>query len=76
MLFKDRLKALRVDHDITQREIAEYLNVSRTAYSGYENFGNEPDYFTLVKIPDYFDVSLDYLLCRTSTMTSYSKTQK
>lgn len=76
VVFKDRLKALRTDNDITQKEIAEYLNISRTAYSGYENFGNEPDYETLVKIADYFDVTIDYLLCRTNFKTSFSKSSK
>lgn len=76
MLFKDRLKALRIDNDITQKEMSEYLNISRTAYSGYENFGNEPDYATLIKIAEYFDVTTDYLLCRTDLMTSFSKSFK
>ena len=76
MEFKERLKALREDNDITQEELAIILNISRTAYAGYENSTREPSLTTLIKIADYFDVSLDYLLCRTNLDVPFSKANK
>ena len=51
------LKSLREDRNIKQKEIAKYLNVSQNTYSQYE---------TLIKLSDYYNVSVDYLLDRTS----------
>ncbi|MBE6068862.1 MAG: helix-turn-helix transcriptional regulator [Clostridium lundense] len=65
MMFKDRLKALREDSDLTQEQLAKILNITRTALSNYENTDREPSYALLIKIADFFNVSLDYLLCRT-----------
>lgn len=63
-MFSDRLKALREDCDLTQDELANRLNITRTALSNYENAVREPSYDILIKIADYFNVSLDFLLCR------------
>lgn len=71
--FKDRLRALREDNDLTQTEVAEALNLTRTAIANYENAIREPDLKTLIKLADYFDVSLDYLLCRTNLKISFTK---
>ncbi|MBZ5482413.1 helix-turn-helix transcriptional regulator [Bacillus sp. T_4] len=58
----DRLKKLRDKH--TQEDIAQYLGISRSRYSHYENERSEPDNKTLNKLADFFDVSTDYLLGR------------
>lgn len=50
----------------TQAEVAEKLNISRTAYAGYESGRNEPDLKTLIKIADLYGVSLDYIAGRYS----------
>ncbi|MDF2506133.1 helix-turn-helix transcriptional regulator [Clostridium sp.] len=71
MLFHERLKSLREDKDITQSEVAEALNISRTALANYENAIREPNLSLLVKIADYYNISLDYLLCRTNLMISF-----
>ncbi|MDP4144474.1 MAG: helix-turn-helix transcriptional regulator [Bacillota bacterium] len=76
MLFHDRLKALREDRDLGQEEVAEALHISRTALANYENAIREPSLSLIVKIADYYDVTLDYLLCRTNFMTSFSKSNK
>jgi len=76
VLFKFRLKALRQDSDLTQNELAKILNISRTTISGYENAGTEPSFEILNKIADYFNVSIDYLLGRTSISTPYPKKHK
>lgn len=46
----------------TQQEIADYLGISRQAYSNYETGKREPDYETLLKLGEYLDCSIDYLL--------------
>jgi transcriptional regulator with XRE-family HTH domain len=76
MFFNDRLKALREDNDLTQEELAKILHINRSTLSNYENIGREPNYTLLIKIADYFNVSLDYLLGRIDTQTPYSKKHK
>lgn len=46
----------------TQQEMADYLGISRQAYSNYETGKREPDYETLLKLGEYLDCSIDYLL--------------
>lgn len=58
------MQELRQRNDLSQGEIAARIGVARTRYSGYENTGREPDFETLTKIADYYDVSLDYLFGR------------
>lgn len=60
--FSDRLKILRSEKGILQRELADYLNVSRVTITQYENGSRSPDDETKIKIAQYFDVSLDYLM--------------
>ncbi len=64
--FGNRLKELREDNTIKQSELANMLNVARNTISCYESNINEPSLEILVKIADIFNVSLDYLLCRTN----------
>lgn len=64
-MFGKRLKKLREDKGMTQGFLAELLNVSRQSIGGYENDNVDPGIDTLVNIADVFNVSLDYLLCRT-----------
>ena len=60
-----RLKELREDRRIYQREMAELLGLSMRGYQGYETDQSEPKLATMVAIADYFDVSIDYLVGRT-----------
>lgn len=46
----------------TQQEVADYLGISRQAYSNYEAGKREPDFETLLKLGEYFGCSMDYLL--------------
>lgn len=59
-----RLKQLRTRKKRTQGEVAKVLGVTRPAYTAYETGKRNPDYETLQKIADYFEVSIDYLLGR------------
>ena len=63
-LFPERLKDLRLEKNVTQRAIAAYLNITDTAYGFYEQGKNYPNMEVLLKIADYFGVSLDYLMGR------------
>ncbi len=59
------LKALRNERKISQQQLAEIIMVSQQSVNKYENHDVEPDICTLVKIADFFNVSLDYLVGRT-----------
>lgn len=68
-----RIRDLREDHDLKQREIAQYLNCDQSLYSKFER-GERPlplDY--AIKLADYYRVSLDYLVGRTNEAKPYSK---
>ena len=60
-----RLKELRTARHITQLKLAMDLNMSQNTISRYETGEREPGLAELVKIADYFSVSIDYLLERT-----------
>ena len=64
-MFGKRLAELRAKMGISQYELAQRLHFSRGQIANYEQGTREPDFQTLVKIADFFDVSLDYLLGRT-----------
>lgn len=63
-----KLKELRKNNKQTQQDMANYLNIAPTTYSGYELGTSEPTIETLKKIADYYGVSLDYL-CEHETKT-------
>ncbi len=63
--FGNRLLLLRREKGLCQKDLAEYLHVSVSTISNYENGINHPDLHTLCCIADYFGVSTDYLLGRT-----------
>jgi len=60
-----RLKELRKKRGISQLKLALDLNMNQNSISRYETGSHEADYSTLIKIADYFNVSVDYLLERT-----------
>lgn len=60
-----RLKALRTEKGLSQKEIAEYLGISQPAYANYERQAREADYETLKKLSDFFNVSIDFILGKT-----------
>lgn len=63
-MFPERLKSLRTDRGISQIKLAKYFNYGSTAIANYESGRNEPSFDVLIKIADYFGVSVDYLLGR------------
>ncbi len=64
MVFKN-LRAIREDNDIKQKDVAKFLNISQNTYSQYENGVIALTAEVLIKLADYYDVSVDYLLDRT-----------
>lgn len=66
-----RLRFLREKKHITQQRLAIDLDMNQNTVSRYESGKRQADYETLIKIADYFDVSLDYLLERTNNPQRY-----
>ena len=65
MYFK-RLKDLRVDNDMTQKELADIFGISQQTLSDYEKGKYDLPNDLLIKYGDYFKVSVDYILERTN----------
>ena len=59
-----KLKELRQAYNLTQKELSDRLELSRVNYTRYENDNVRPDYETIIKIADFYDVSLDELFDR------------
>lgn len=74
--FKNVFKNLRVRAGYTQDGLSEVLGISRSAISMYENGNREPDFETLEKIADFFNVDMNYLLGKTTVTTSISSSKK
>ena len=63
--FGDRLRELRRERGMQQRELGELHNLSSSAIGSYERNLREPTLELLLQLSEYFGVSVDYLLCRT-----------
>lgn len=61
-MFDERLKKLREERGLTQKQVAEALEMNPRTYSSYENNEREPNSEILLMIADLFDVSIDYLV--------------
>lgn len=72
-MYENRLRDLREDKDLKQKDIADLLNIHQTTYSDYElNRLNIP-VSVLHTLADFYNVSVDYLLGRTNKKTPYPK---
>lgn len=60
----ENIRNLREDRDLRQKDLAAMLNVSQNTYSQYETGVIELTASTLIKLADFYDVSVDYLLDR------------
>lgn len=63
MVFEN-IRNLREDHDKKQEELADYLHIKQTTYSKYELGKINIPIEIFIKLADYYDVSIDYLLGR------------
>lgn len=59
------LKELRVESNTTQKTLADSIGITQQSVNKYENHNIEPDISTLIKIADYFNTSVDYLIGHT-----------
>ena len=62
---RNRIRDLREDRDLRQADVAEATGIDQRTLSNYETGKTSPDSFALIKLADFFDVSIDYLLRRT-----------
>ncbi|MBQ8239153.1 MAG: helix-turn-helix transcriptional regulator [Oscillospiraceae bacterium] len=72
-MYENRLRDLREDNDLKQRDLAQLLQIHQTTYSDYElNRLNVP-VTALHTLADFYQVSVDYLLGRTNEKKPYAK---
>lgn len=64
-LIKDRLKKLREEEGIIQKDLADKLHITRATIASYETGKSLPSLEVIIKYADYFNCSTDYILCRT-----------
>ena len=67
--FGERLKELRTNKNITQKQFAKIIGIEERSYQRYENGNSTPNYNVLIFIADYYNVSLDYLTGRSDNST-------
>lgn len=66
-----RIRDLREDKDLSQKELAKILGMSQTGYSKYETGENDIPTVILIKLADLYNTSVDYILGRTNKITPY-----
>lgn len=76
MKIGDRLKSLRLGNGLTQEQLAKKVNLSKANISKYESEDLEPNIATLGIFAEIFNVSVDWILGRTSDRTAHDKNPK
>ncbi len=71
----NRIKDVREDRDIKQKELAKMLDIPITTLSGWENQKYEPPFEYIIKIAEIFNVSVDYIICRTNNPSNDNFTE-
>ena len=71
-----RLRDMREDHDLSQRQIGEVIGLSQTGYSKYETGENDIPTETLITLADFYGTSVDYLLGLTDQKQPYPKSKR
>lgn len=69
--YVDRIRELREDNDLRQKDIAEILGTTQQVYSRYEKGENEMPIRHLITLSRYYDVSVDYILGETDDKKRY-----
>lgn len=64
MIFSERLKELRLEKDLSQKEVADLVHVNRVTYTNWERGKREPSFENFVNLADLLEVSLDSLFGR------------
>ena len=73
LTYMEKLRGLREDNDLKQKQLADLLQVHQTTYSDYELGRLNIPVAALHKLADFYNVSVDYLLCRTNEKRPYPK---
>lgn len=60
-----RIQDLRIDSDLSQKKIGEILHISQSSYSHYETGSRNIPIEMLIRLADYYDTTIDYLVGRT-----------
>lgn len=71
-----RLKDIREDHDLNQSFIADLLHVKQNTYSNYENGRREIPIEALIKLAEFYNTSVDYILELTDEQYPYPRKKK
>lgn len=72
-MISKRLRLLRNEKKLTQEEISNFLSITRQAYSKWESGERKPDIESLVMLADFYNVSLDFLACRTDIRYNFKQ---
>lgn len=72
----NRIKELREDHDLKQRDVAAHLNVAQNSYSNYENGNREIPLVLLIQLSRFYKVNLEYLLGLTDDPTPFPPSRR
>lgn len=75
-MVKTRLKDLREDHDLLQKNLAEMLNIAQTTYSQYELSKREIPYEIIIKLASFYNTSVDYILYLTDDKKPYKRKER
>ncbi len=67
----NRIRDLREDKDLNQTQVARLLNMSQTGYSKYETGENDIPTEVLIKLAEFYNTSIDYLLNQTDNPKRY-----
>lgn len=70
-----RIRDLREDKDLNQTQVAHYLNMSQTGYSKYETGENDVPTSVLIRLAEFYDTSIDYILGETDCPDRYPKSK-
>ena len=71
-----RIRELREDNDLKQKDLADLLGCSQVCYSYYETGKRDIPTDVLLRLSEYYHTSVDYLLGRTDEKTPYPKSQR
>lgn len=75
-MYKTRLRDLREDKDLYQKDIAKFLNMKQQQYSRYETDENEISVTLLKQLANFYNTSTDYILKLTDEIKPYPKSKK
>ena len=69
----NRIEELRIDNDVEQKEVCDFLEIKQPQYSRYETGKSEPKIGIIIKLSEFYGVSVDYILGLTDVMKPYPR---